>query len=421
MDNRGHQEEGNGSPSQWSFVMDGIKRIFFVFFVTLIGTCLGCSSKAPKVDNPKEKKEEAIPVEVVTLHRGRIQASIHGTANLIAEVNVTVIARTSNRVKTLLVEEGDIVEAGQLLLQLEDYEQGLQLERAQTQLAKLQAQLERTKPLYEQKLVSKQEYDNLVFEVRSAQVAVEEAQRNLDYTRVTAPISGVITRRYVNVGDFVSTGQRLFEIVDLNSLAAPVYVPDKYLAQLKVGQRALVRPTALPGQEFEGYVKRIAPIVEAQTGTVKVTIGFHSPGPLRPGMYATVEIITQVKTNALLIPKRALVYYEDQLYVYRVRKDLTVERVPVHVALEDQNFVEPTGGFQEGDQIVVAGQTGLKQGVKVRIVQPKPMIAAVATNSLPTEAVHSTASSPTNLTASSTTNTLAQATNSPPTTPDQPR
>jgi len=128
-----------------------------------------------------------------------------------------------------------------------------------------------------------------------------------------------------------------------------------------------VTSTALPGVGFNGHVKRIAPVVESKTGTVKVTVGFSEVGQLRPGMYVEVAIVTATREDALLISKRSLVYDADQIFAYRLGTNRTVERVLVEPQLADRDNLEPARGFSEGDQLVVAGQTGLKDGASVRL------------------------------------------------------
>ena len=129
----------------------------------------------------------------------------------------------------------------------------------------------------------------------------------------------------------------------------------------------------LATQEFKGYVKRIAPIVESKTGTVKVTIGFSAIGQLRPGMYVDVELVTAKRADALLLTKRALLYDGELSYVFRLLPERKVERVLVEPRIADKLNIEPVSGFKEGDQIVVAGQTGLKDGAKVRLPEdPRP-------------------------------------------------
>jgi membrane fusion protein (multidrug efflux system) len=128
-----------------------------------------------------------------------------------------------------------------------------------------------------------------------------------------------------------------------------------------------VTATALGNQEFKGHVKRVAPVVDAKTGLVKVTIGFKDIDQLRPGMYVEIQLITDKRSDALLISKRALVHDEELKYVFRLLPERKVERVVVEEKIADKLNVEPVSGFKEGDQIVVAGQTGLKDGAKVRL------------------------------------------------------
>jgi membrane fusion protein (multidrug efflux system) len=148
---------------------------------------------------------------------------------------------------------------------------------------------------------------------------------------------------------------------------ARIYVPEKDLPDLQLDLAARVTPTAASGQQIKGYVRRIAPIVESKSGTVKVTVGFRDIGQLRPGMYVNVELVTAKRSDAILLSKRALVPDGESSYVFRLLPDRTVERVLVETRTRDKDNVEPANGFKEGDQIVIAGQTGLKEGSKVRL------------------------------------------------------
>ena len=109
-------------------------------------------------------------------------------------------------------------------------------------------------------------------------------------------------------------------------------------------------------------------MVDPQSGTVKVTVDVPSAGGLRPGLYVDVELVTAVRADALLVPKRALVYDQDQVYVYRIGDAMKAERVILRPLLQDKDHIEPEGGVAAGDRVVVAGQAGLKDGVEVRLV-----------------------------------------------------
>ena len=331
--------------------------------------CLFGCNKGPTggKDAKKEATDDALPVEVVTLSRGGIEATIRNSTPLEAEEEVKVFARTANRVTELLVEEGDVVKKDQILLRLDNDIQKTAYTKAEASLAKGREEFEREKALFEQKLVSEQVFNSTKHELRQLELAVEDAKRGLEYTEVRAPIAGTISQRLVKYGDLVNLNQHLFDIVDFNSMVARIWLPEKNLPELRLEQPARVTATALGAQQFEGYVKRIAPTIESKTGLVKVTMGFKDVGQLRPGMYVDVELITAKRADALLITKRALLYDSELSYVFRLLPERKVERVVVEPKITDKFNIEPASGFKEGDQIVVAGQTGLKDGAKVRL------------------------------------------------------
>ncbi len=340
---------------------------FAVAAVVSLGLA-GCQ-KGPAAgkDPAKDKKDQAVPVEVAAISRGDIEATIKSSTHLEAEEEVKVFARTANRVTELLVEEGDVVNKDQVLLRLENDIQKTAYGKGQVKLDKARQEFERQKALYGQKLISEQAYNDAQFELKQLQLALEDAQRDVEYTEVRAPITGTISRRLVKLGDLVNLNQHLFDIVDFKSIVARMHVPEKDLSPVRLELPARVTATALGNQEFKGYVKRIAPVVDAKTGLVKVTIGFRDIGQLRPGMYVEIELVTDKRSDAILISKRALVHDEELKYVFRLLPERKVERVVVEEKIADKLNVEPVSGFKEGDQIVVAGQTGLKDGAKVRL------------------------------------------------------
>lgn len=345
-----------------------------------LGASVGCSigdtdaktwSEGEKLK--KDRKEEAVPVEVATLSRGGIEAVLRLSSNLEAEREVQVFAEAPRRVTELLVEEGDAVRKGQLLVQLQDEEQKSALAKAKIEVGQSRRYFERTKELYEQKLVTEELFTEAGYTVERNEIAVADAERELGYTQVRAPIAGVVTERLVNVGDHVTVNQPLFRIVDFDSIVARIFVPEKDLARLGKGQPARLRADALGGAVFAGRIDRISPVVDPGTGTVKVTVATPRQAGLRPGMYVEVELVTAVHDDALLVPKRALVYDNDQAFVFRLKEERRVERLRLVALLEDAENVEPQGAVEPGDQIVVAGQSGLKDGALVRLPgDPEP-------------------------------------------------
>lgn len=347
----------------WSYSI----LVFLSLGLTACGK-LGFGAKDDTKTN--EEKDTAIPVEVVKLGRGAIETVLESSSGLEAESEVKVPARTANRVKHLHVEEGDVVKVGDLLLQLDNDIQLIQVNKAKNQVDEAREEFLRQQSLYQQQLVSDQVFDESKFRLRQLELNLEDTERELGYTEIRAPISGTITHRMVKVGDQIKAGQDLFNIIDFNSIVARLYVPEKELSRIHLDQQVRVESTAFPDKTFQGYVMRIAPVVESKSGMIKVTVGFRDVGALLPGMYVDADIVTSSKTNALLLPKKAIVYDGEQRFVFKVGAENKVERVLLEVGLEDADNLEPIAMLKEGDLIVIAGQTGLKDGSHVKVVDP---------------------------------------------------
>jgi len=316
----------------------------------------------------EEEEEERVPVEVAALQRGPMENVIRSTASLEAEREVAVYSEAARRVQQILVEEGDLVQKGQVLLRLQDAEQRSALARAQTDLKKAETELERQRRLHERQLTTEQSLNDATYDFEQKTLAVEDAERELGYATVRAPIAGTITMRHVNVGDHVQVNTHLFDIVDFESLVARIYIPEKNLGQVAVGQKARVVASALSNQPYAGEVLRVSPIVDPRSGTVKVTVAVGGQRGLRPGLYVDVGVVTSARDDAILIPKRALLYDNDQIFVYRLQEDHTVKRTAVVAKLTNKDYLEPLQGFAVGDSVVVAGQAGLKDGATVDVV-----------------------------------------------------
>ena len=314
-----------------------------------------------------EDEEEPVPVEVARLGRSGIESVLRFSSNLEAEEEVQVVSQAKRLVRELFVEEGDVVRQGRVLLRLQDDEQRSQLSKVRSQFAKAERDYQRQEKLFEQELISDQVFSEALFEYEQLRISVEDAERELGYTEVRAPISGTVTQRLVKVGDQVQIGQHLFDLVDFESIVARIFVPEKHLQQLRPGLVARLSTSSGASEEFVARVERVSPIVDPKSGTVKVTIAVGARVGLRPGLYVDVELVTATHDEALLVPKRAVVYDADQMFVYRLGDERRVERIFIEPLLADKHFVEPREGLDVGDEIVVAGQAGLKDGALVSL------------------------------------------------------
>ncbi len=323
----------------------------------------------PRRKNQKPRVAEGVPVKVSVVETGEISQHVLYSSAVEAEETIDIYARGSGLVRRVLIEEGERVREGQVLIELVDDE--LKLNEAEAKLAyqKLESQLKRKEELFNRQLLAKEEYEDLKINVEQSKIRWERARLSLDYAHVRAPVSGVISKRSVKLGDRIGASTKLYEMVNLSRLIAYVHVPGQGMHNLAVGQPALVTTDFLPGTKFEGKILRISPVVDPGSGTFKVTLELKSKNRLlRPGMFINAHIVTATHPQAVLVPKRAVVYDDGMPHVFVV-SDSTVNKVRFEMGFDDTEFVEVLAGVKKGDQIVVVGQNGLKDKAKVRIIE----------------------------------------------------
>jgi membrane fusion protein (multidrug efflux system) len=324
-------------------------------------------------DEDKENKQtaELIPVEVTTVTKGIITDYILLSANLETEKMADVYSRVQSLVENIYVEEGDYIKKGQVMIVLEADEYKLAEEKARLNYLKQKSDFERLEAMYKQDLLSIEEFQQARFTMQSLEVDWKQAKLNLNYTRITSPISGVVGDRLRKPGDRIQPTNKLFTVINTTEMIAVVYAPEKELGNVKKNQSAFVTSDHIKGENFEGWIKRVSPVVDPQSGTFKITIGVKNrENKLRSGMFVNTHIITATHNNAVLIPKRAIVYENEEMNVFIVRDSLAHKFV-LKVGFQYHEKVESLEGINEGDQIIVVGQAGLKDKTKVKIVNVK--------------------------------------------------
>lgn len=334
------------------------------------------SSDASTTADTRASDDAAIPVEVASPRRGEMRATYSGTATLEAEADAEVVAKVQGELTELRVEEGDRVKAGELLARLDGRQLRLEVAQVEAELAKLERDYRRQIELNTKGLVAAGTFEGLKYDLDTLRARRDLAQLQLSYTQIRAPFGGVVAARNVRVGQTVQPGTALFRITDPSPLKAQVFVPERELQRLLVGQPAGVQVDAVPGRMFPAKVSLVAPTVDARTATFKVTVEVDDASMvLKPGMFARIGIVFERKQQALQIPRVALVETDGERSVFVVQKGLARQR-NVTTGLTDAGNVEITDGIQESEQVVIVGQSGLKDGNKVRVVSLEPSHAA---------------------------------------------
>jgi len=314
---------------------------------------------------PHSQGETLVPVVATTTTRGDMRAFLDASSTLEAEASVEVVSQATGVVSEILAEEGDRFRAGQTLARLEYKEIELAERRALSEMQRLQADFARAEKLIGEQLIPEEDFQQVQFDLARAEIDWQQAELELERTRIVAPITGTVTERMINVGDLVRENDPVYRVVDFDSLVAPVYVPEKQLVFLRVGQQAVVTPPALGGTEVPARIKRISPVVDSQSGTVEVILDMDRPGDLRPGMFANVRLVLDRHEDVVVLLKKCLVYEDEEPHVFVIEQG-KARKQPVELGYQDETRAEVVSGLDAGQWVVLVGQSTLKDGSPVR-------------------------------------------------------
>lgn len=365
------QTSSSQSRGRLSLTALALASLLAVSSLTLTGCGGDANSKEAATDAEKDKKKEdevALPVEVAKASSGSIAATLTSTSTLEADEQASVVAKVSGVVTRLFVEEGEMVKAGDPLIQLDTERVQLEVARAESNLAKLASDRDRTKQLFEKKLVSSDAYDKIKFEYDSLKASLDLAKLELAYGTVRAPISGMVSKRMVKVGNMVQLNQPVFEITDFDPLLAVIHVPERELAKLHLKQPAVITVDARRDQIYPASILRISPVIDSASGTFKVTLAINdAKRELRPGMFGRVAVTYAQHENAVLVAKDAVLNEDGETALFVVRENKAY-RTPVETGFTDDKHMEIMKGVAANDLVVTTGQNSLKHEAKVQVL-----------------------------------------------------
>jgi len=208
--------------------------------------------------------------------------------------------------------------------------------------------------------------------------AYDRGRLELSYTEIRAPIDGVVSARYIKLGNTISPNTAAFRVTDLDPLVAYVHIPEKEFRKLAPQQPAEVVVDALAGERFTGVISRISPTVDPKTGTFRARVEVPDPSRrLKPGMFARVNIVYERREDALQLPRTAILDADGMESVFVV-VDGKAEQRTVRTGLANNGWLEVVEGLDGSERVVVVGQAGLKTGTTVKVVDASPSPGAPA-------------------------------------------
>lgn len=320
-----------------------------------------------------EEADEPVPVELATVESGAVSSYITATTNLVAEGEVKVLAEVEGRAHRVTVDEGDYVAKGQILANLDRRDAEISLEKARVKEANAETVYKRGRELSKDELISAEDLDERRLNFELARQEREEAEWRLAKTEIRAPIAGRVSERVVQSGQHVRPGDELFQITDFDPLLARIYLPERDVLQLSAGRPVAMSLDAAPDVRFDARIRRIAPVVDPATGTVKVTLEVSDPPrQVRPGSFVTARVVRERRPDAVLVPKDAVLRELQQAYVFVAQdgdgRALSAVKRAVALGLEEDGRVQALSGVEPGERLVVAGQGSLSDGDAIRTV-----------------------------------------------------
>jgi len=400
--------------------------------LTAVALAVGCSNPFQQNANAKAAQaateytvdEIVIPVEVETPVRGDISAYFETTTRVEAENQVEVTSEGMGTCIAVFADEGDTVNEGDILAELDKDEAQATLSQALVTESERKTAYERAKRAFEAGILAEQDRDAAQFAYENAVANRRLQEVQLANLTIRAPIGGIVTHRHIQEGMLISTGTPAFTIVDPSSYQLVINPPEKDLMRLQEGQVARFTVDAMPGKEFAARISRINPSVDPTSGTVKVVLSLdkETQETLREAAFVRVRLVMETHEDVLLVPKDAVIEENARTYVFVAQRTnptqqtselersgaavsegeasnetaeaiavagdtssptprgseepyWVAERVEVEVGLEDSVHSEIAEGLAEEDLVVTLGQHTLKPGTRVSITTAEEELA----------------------------------------------
>jgi membrane fusion protein (multidrug efflux system) len=308
----------------------------------------------------------AIRVVTAAAEQRRIDVGLEAIGTAVANESVDITSKTTNLVTVIRFNDGQLVRAGQVLVELDRQTAEANLAAASAAFDESRSQWSRSRELLSTGAVSRSQFEQLEATMKSNEARVAAARAALEDTYIRAPFSGRVGLRRVSLGALISPGTVITTLDDTNTIKVDFAVPEVNVGALKSGLSVIARTAAYPGREFSGKVVSVDSRVDPATRSVVVrgTVP-NGDGALKPGMFLTVAL-RQDERPAILIPEEAVVPEQARQFVYVMQGGAAVAKREVTLGRREPGYVEITAGLDAGDRVVVEGTLKLRDGAAVQ-------------------------------------------------------
>lgn len=341
------------------------RNLFLLFMILILP--LACTDEESTNDT-----ESVISVTVAEAETRDLSEAFTVSSEVISYKRVYIASRLSGLIDEVHFEEGDYVQRGDVMAQLDVRQQEVELNRAIATLNEARDVFERTRALFETDAVSRAEFLTARRGLEVAQSDVELLELLIEYGEIRAPMNAVVTARLVEVGNNVSENERMFTIADPDFLVIRPGVSELNLAGLDEGQSVEIHLDVYPDQIFSGTIRRIFPNIDPATRLFTVEVELNQEGEMpivRPGYLARVRFAADERRGVISVPSESVVHLDDTSYLFVLNEDENrVTQTEVEVGVQRDGYAEILSGIEEGTKVAAANLDALNDGSLVRVV-----------------------------------------------------
>lgn len=312
---------------------------------------------------------QGIPVEATRVRSEPVSDEVSAVGTLRSNESVIVRPEIAGRIAAIGFEEGERIEAAQTLVRLDDSTHQAELADAEAALRLAQSNFRRLDELFDKGSTTARERDEALARLESARATVQLAQARLHKTEVQAPFAGILGLRRVSPGDYVTPGQDLVNLEDIDPIKVDFRIPERFLTSLSTGQHIRVRVDAFADREFEGEVYAIDPQVDPAGRSIAIRARIANADlVLRPGLFARVRLVVDYRPEAMVVPEQAIVPRGDKRFVFRVVEG-KASLTEVRIGQRRAGKVEVVEGLSKDDTVITAGQLKIRDGAPVMVLE----------------------------------------------------
>jgi len=333
----------------------------------LLGGCSDPAGSAGGLPGGFSRGPTYVRAEVATVREIRDEVEAIGTAR--ANESVTVAAKVTDTVSRVNFDDGDIVEAGAILVELTNTEQSALLDEAKANVVDASNQAQRLEKLAADNSIPLSQLDEARARLDAAEARYQSILARLEDRLIRAPFAGLLGFREVSEGTLVTPGSRITTLDDISVIKLDFSVPEVYLHLVRQGLELVAQSSAYPDHRFQATVRTIGSRVDDVTRSATVRAHIDNPDLLlKPGMLLTVHLTT-ARRDVLMVPEPAILQRSSQVFLFTIR-DGRAEMRQVRTGVRRDGRVEITSGLTEGERVITEGTIKIRDGSPVTTELP---------------------------------------------------